>query len=146
MMYIQCIIYSMWVYDRIYTLYRQSLDVETDLFLGPKPSTSWTSDRGRTTRNSMIMNRSALMRRVEHEQKVWPGPGSPHRKVMEMMTQNKNLDWKDMCEYGSVVKGLSFRKSSIQTGCSKAIFNVTVRSNAIERYFRDQIKLIQEPS
>lgn len=32
-MYIQCIIYSMWVYDRVYTLHRQSLDVETDLFL-----------------------------------------------------------------------------------------------------------------
>lgn len=58
----------------------------------------------------MIMNRSALMRRDEHEQKVWPGPGSPHRKVMEMMTQNKHLDWKDLCDYGSVVKKIVFPK------------------------------------
>lgn len=44
---------------------------------------------------------------------------------MEMMTQNKHLDWKDLCDYGSVVKKIVFPKVE-----RKAIFNVTVRSNA----------------
>ncbi len=139
MMYIEYII-SRYVYmyivcgymkEYIHCIDRALIFFQICWYRGPKPSTSWTSDPGRITRNSMIMNRSALMRQDEREQSLFgqvQGPGWPHRKAMEMMNQKKYwVGW--TCVSTVLLLKISDMKDSIRI--LQGNFQPNLRSNAI---------------